>query len=441
MTRPMILFVALVAWAPVWVGCDPDLPQRRCTTGADCGPDEFCNEGRLCQLAVGIEDDADGLADTGRDATNDGGSDGPDDLSEDNVEDQSDGHEDGSDSDVRADAAEGCGPCGDGEWVLEADAEAECIRASPTNTCGGCGALAADPGTACGQCDDGVWSCLQGDLECVDASRLNACGGCGELPFFPGESCACSEEATAEWSCSVDLSTLVCEGDSGRNACGGCATVDGSPGAACTCGGTGTARWVCDDPDTTTCTDADDSQSAPRAYVYDFSVAGRRLVPAPAISGTIDGPDDVDWFAIPWIGDDWIDYLAPLADLRTTERDGMDYRFCHFHRAAYPLADGLYGCTDGECSVYLGGSEEVRTLDESAGRCAAFDGFDNGSDLYGCCATEYREDIGGWRARIASIENDANPLAPASGPAYFLIEPTRNEREDGCHDYTLRVSY
>jgi len=130
-----------------------------------------------------------------------------------------------------------CGDCPAGHQVCDGPDHVVC-EGGELNACGGCVALDDAPGDDCGVCGAGVWTCEEAVLTCVGPG-LNACGGCEALPHDLGASCGvCSQ---GQWICGADAETLVCTVPDASNRCGGCATLAMQPGDSCGVCGTGVA--------------------------------------------------------------------------------------------------------------------------------------------------------------------------------------------------------
>ena len=447
----------------LWLGCSPELAQRTCEQDSDCGENEFCNAGSLCQQrppAVGEDARADGSIDVPSDVLEDVVADpgeSSDDLGIEDVVDSS-GEEDIVDADsglpdaeeeagdlISDEVSTGCGPCSDGVWGDNPDAgEDLCIGYTPPNACGGCATLVARLGNSCGECDDGVWVCeTEEGLTCLDPSRRNLCGGCGVLEHEIGAPCGCSG-GDATWECSEDGAAVECVGDASLNACGGCAALEHEPGEICSCDGLGMARYVCETPDSLVCTDGDDGRESPRLYENWVNVSDDDLSP---ISGWIDGPTDQDWYNINWLNDDSGAELYRIsATLTVAEHEDIDYELCLFYVPSLlclcNLATNMYTCEqDSSCAVYRGApaADVVALAEDEEGVCGARGDFDLTADVYGCCdSNDDGDNI--WEVELANHEVPSRPDRKVDGVPLVFVRPLRNDIEGGCHQYSLKIT-
>jgi hypothetical protein len=318
-----------------------------------------------------------------------------------------------------------CGFCDDGLFACALDLETvSCEGASSPNACGTCGALEGVPGESCGTCDDGTWECSLDGVTCVGASTFNLCGACGVLAGTPGG--ACGVCGGGLWECNGDGTAVTCEGDPGFNACGGCATLPGAPEAICTCGGLGEARWFCDGTEALGCEDDNDGFGQ-------LTSLGTINENAPHVSreGIMDYAGDIEWYRLGATDVGGV-IIQPEAQLTLPIAEGRSFELCIFYDYTVIGSDILnYSCSSGACSYY--DASEVRT---QAGDCSNRPaGFDDSTDLFGCCDTTY--DGSRWRARIEDVDDTRNN----SGLAYIRVRNTGTEAPDVCSAYTLTAGF
>lgn len=293
------------------------------------------------------------------------------------------------------------------------------------NVCGGCDLLVFGPGDWCGDCR--VYECEEdddgptGSLICPEPSGLgDECGDCGG----------------GELVCELLATELSCADPDPLNLCEGCEELDGEPGEVCSCDGEGDADWICSGAEAVECSDENDAPDL-ATNIGEGNDEGHTDT-----TGILDRPADVDWFVrvanedIPGGGGGKT--IEPRARLRSDADGDEPYLVCVF----YSYSDdrgrnlGTYDCSgSAQCSWWDQSSDEVHQW--TADSCTSQEGFDSGTDLYGCCEANYIADghNRGVTARLTQIDGDGDDR----GTAYIRV--AHQGAEDSCDEYDLQVGF
>jgi hypothetical protein len=248
------------------------------------------------------------------------------------------------------------------------------------NSCGGCGALTAEPGSGCEGATCGVYECVGPDgVVCVEGI-VNGCGGCDVLPSEPGSGCG----SCGHYECDDD-GGLVCVG-SEENACGGCGGPDGVPDEPCFCTGdtfVETHTWVCEES-ILSCDDGNNDDDPLMALPPTSDSADWLMV-----RGAIVGGEDTDWYVIDVHDTEDDDGMYPDVILSGLSRDLDICAFWFFDDGRvigmvcetgvdYTSDDGHFGC----CSINAGTTADaisIRNTDWFTDRLDTTPGSDNDS--------------------------------------------------------------